>query len=267
MRIPPGIQALYIGPGEVHSRRAWIFVGRKGHVQGLLVERSDRGRENLWLRFFDRDLHGTEMTDFMVEFTRYVSSGENHRKIWSHHSILYAWSANDPRTRFTWTRHPASPRDTAAEGQWTFDPTNRIYGKVMNEICPDLSARLVWQHAASDETCGDCIEALLGVWMHCAAPGWAPYHDERRPTANCVVLNRAARCWEQMSYRAYRIFRMLDWYRCTHVVRQGAGLRIYSNRERAIMQEAINWAGPYYTPIGPPHQHNVPQPTRLLPQP
>jgi hypothetical protein len=184
--------------------------------------------ENLFLWFFGRDLHGTEMTDFMVVFARHVSSGENHRQIWSHHGMLYAWAANDPRTRFTWTRHPASPRDTAAGGQWTFDPTNRIYGKVTNEICPDLSARLGWQHAASDETCGDCIEALLGVWLHCAAPGWAPYHDEWRPTAHCVVLNRAARCWEQMSYRAYRIFRVLDWYRRTHVMRQGAGLRVYS---------------------------------------
>jgi hypothetical protein len=141
--------------------------------------------ENLWLWHFDKDLHGTENADFMVEFTRYVSSGENRRKAWSHHGMLHAWSLADPRSRLTWTRHPASPRDIAAGGQWTFDPTNRIYGKVMSELCPDLSARLGWQYAASDETCGDCIEALLGVWMHCP---WEPYHDERRPTANCILV-------------------------------------------------------------------------------
>jgi hypothetical protein len=220
--------------------------------------------ENLWLWYFDEDLRGTEMTDFVVEFARCVSSGENHRKAWGHRGVLHAWLPNDPRSRLTWTRRPALPRDIAAGGQWTFDPTNRIYGEVMSEICPDLSARLGWQCGASEETCGDCIEALLGVWVHCP---WEPYHDDWRPTAHCIVLNRAAMCWEIMSYRAYRIFRVLDWHRGAYVLRQGAGLRVRSNREQDVMRQAINWAGQYYTPITPHHQCNIPQPTRLLPQP
>jgi hypothetical protein len=135
----------------------------------------------------------------------------------------------------------------------------------MNDLCPDLSARHGWQFAGSDETCGGCIEALLGVWLHCAVPGWAPYTDDWRPTAECIVLERAAEYWEQMSHRTYRIFHVLDWYRSAHVMRQGAGVRVYNDREETILQEAIRWAGPYYTT--PPHHRNVLQPTRLLPQP
>jgi hypothetical protein len=128
----------------------------------------------------------------------------------------------------------------------------------------DLSARLGWQFAASDETCGDCIEALLGVWMHCA-DAWAPCSDDRRPKAECVTLDQAARCWGNMSYRAYHMFRVLDWCRITRVLGQGAGLRVFIDHEEAIMRDAIRWAGSYYATS--PRDHNVPQPTRLLSQP
>jgi hypothetical protein len=77
---------------------------------------------NLFLWFYDEDLHGAELSHFIVEFARYVNSGDNRRKAWSHHGMLVAWSSNDPRARLTRTRHPASPRATAAGGRWTFDP-------------------------------------------------------------------------------------------------------------------------------------------------
>jgi hypothetical protein len=144
----------------------------------------------------------------------------------------------------------------------------------MNTICPDLSARLGWQFPASDKTCGDCIEALIGVWFHCE-DGWAPYTDDWRPTAICVTLDRAAMCWENMSYRAYRIFRVLDWYRITRVLGQSAGLRAFSNTEEMIIQDAIHCAGSYYRTTSQwqhavttsPRDRNVPQPTRLMSQP
>ena len=144
----------------------------------------------------------------------------------------------------------------------------------MNTICPDLSTRLGWQFPASDETCGDCIEALIGVWLHCK-DGWAPYSDDWRPAAKCVTPNRAAMCWGNMSYRAYRIFRVLDRCRITRVLGQSAGLRVFSDIEEMIIQGAIHWAGSCYrtaaqwhhTIATSPRDHNVPQPARLLSQP
>jgi hypothetical protein len=144
----------------------------------------------------------------------------------------------------------------------------------MNTICPDLNIRLGWHFPASDETCGDCIEALIGVWLHCK-DGWAPCSDDWRPTAKCVTLNRAAMCWENMSYHAYRIFRVLDWCRITRVLGQSTGLRVFSDTEDMIIQDAIRWAGSYYRTASQwhhatatsPRDHNVPQPTRLLSQP
>jgi hypothetical protein len=85
---------------------------------------------NLHLWILDKDTYGTDLTDFMVEFSRYVSSGDDHWKAWGHFGMLRAWLSSDPRGRFAWARHPASPRDTIAGGQWTFGPTNRVYGGV-----------------------------------------------------------------------------------------------------------------------------------------
>jgi hypothetical protein len=79
---------------------------------------------NLHFWILDKDTHRTDMVDFMVEFARYVSSGDNHRKLWSHWGVLWSRLSSDPREKFQWTRRPASQADTIAGGQWTFDPTN-----------------------------------------------------------------------------------------------------------------------------------------------
>jgi hypothetical protein len=133
--------------------------------------------DNLAFWRLDIDTHRSDMVNFMVEFAQYVSSGDNRRKLWSHWGVIWSRSSNDPREKFGWTWCPASPADIKAGGQWAFDPTNRVYGRVMNTICPDLNIRLGWQFPASDETCGDCIEALIGVWLHCK-DGWAPYSND-----------------------------------------------------------------------------------------
>jgi hypothetical protein len=90
----------------------------------------------------DIDTHRSDMVNFMVEFARYVSSGDNRRKLWSHWGVTWSRSCDDARQRFGWTRYPASLADIKAEDQWAFDPTNRFYGRVMNTICPDLNIRL-----------------------------------------------------------------------------------------------------------------------------
>jgi hypothetical protein len=212
------------------------------------------------------------MVNFMVEFARYVSSGDDRRKLWSHWGVIWSRSSNAPRGKFGWTRCPASPADIKAGGQWAFDPTNRVYGRVMNAIWPDLDIRLGWQFPASDETCGDCIEALIGVWLHCK-DGWAPYSDDWRPTANCITLDRAAKYWENMSYIARRIFRVLDWNRITRTLGQNTGLRSFDDTGEMIIQKAIQWAGSCYRTTSqlhhamttPPHDNNVPQMTQLQP--
>jgi hypothetical protein len=200
----------------------------------------------MWFWHLDKGELGHGKSEFMVDFIRFVG---NHRNAWSHHGMLHAWSISDPRGRLTWTRHPPSPKDLLAGGQWTFDPTNRVYSRVMSELCPGLSEQLGWQFAAFDETCGDCIEALLGVWAHCP---WEPYHDEWRPTEDCVSLRRAAGYFERMSSWAYRIFRILDWFRGTFAQVQRSGARFYSDAETDIIHQAINWAGRYYIPPPPP---------------
>jgi hypothetical protein len=172
-------------------------------VQNVLDERTNRKRLvdlDDYLAFWrlDIDTHRSDVVEFMIEFARYVSSGDNRRKLRSHWGAIWSRSFNDPRERFGWTRCPASLADVKAGGQWAFDPTNRVCGRVMDAICPDIHAHLGWQHAASDATCGDCVEALIGVWLHCK-DGWAPYSDGWRPTASCVTLDRAAKYWGNMS--------------------------------------------------------------------
>jgi hypothetical protein len=142
----------------------------------------------------------------------------------------------------------------------------------MNAICPDLNIRLGWQFPASDETCGDCVEALIGVWLHCK-DGWAPYSDDWRPTANCITLDRAAKYRGNMSYIARCIFRVLDWNRITRTLGQNTGLRSFDDAEEMIIQEAIQWAGSYYRTTSQlrhamttPPRDNVPQMTQLQPQ-
>jgi hypothetical protein len=143
----------------------------------------------------------------------------------------------------------------------------------VNAICPDIHAHLGWQHTASDATCGDCIEALIGVWLHCK-DGWAPYSDDWRPTANCITLDRAAKYWGNMSYIAHRIFRVLDWNRVTRTMGQNAALRSYDETEDMIIQEAIQWAGSYYRTTSQLHNplttttqnDNVRRMTQLQPQ-
>jgi hypothetical protein len=82
-------------------------------------------------------------------------------------------------------------------------------------------------------------------------------------------------CRGNMSYIAHRIFRVLEWYRITRVPGQSTGLRSFDDAEEMIVQDAIRWAGSYYRTASqgrhaittPPRDHNVPRPTRILPQP
>jgi hypothetical protein len=166
-------------------------------------------------------------------------------KLWSHRGAIWSRQSKDPRERFGWTRRPSSPTDVIAGGQWAFDPTNRVCGRVVNAIRPNAHTHLGWPNAASDSTCGDFIEALIGVWLRCK-DGWAPYHDEWKPASSCVTLNRAARYWESMTYNACRIFRVLDWYRITRVMTTTTGLRPSDDNEEMIIQDAIRWAGSCY---------------------
>jgi hypothetical protein len=189
-------------------------------------------QDELWWWQFDKEELGRGMSEFLVEFVRYVGAD---RKAWSHHGMLPSLLPSDPRGR------------ADAGGRWTFDPTNRVYGRVVLELCPQLATQLGWQYEPADETCGDCIEALLGVWAHCP---WGPYTEDWRPAGVNVQLRSAARYFELMSYRTYRIFRILDWYRDTF------GARQHSAAETAICARAISFAGPYNAP---------PRPTTSLP--
>jgi hypothetical protein len=114
----------------------------------------------------------------------------------------------------------------------------------MNAICPNPRARLGWTNDVSDSTCGDFIDALIGIWLH-YKDSWAPYHDEWEPTSSCVTLDRAARCWARMTYNAHRIFRVICWYRITRVVTTTTGLRSFDDNEEMIIQDAFRWAGTY----------------------
>jgi hypothetical protein len=213
----------------------------RGPTESDLVDLED------FLTFWrlDVDINGSEMIKFVIEFVQYVRSGDNHLKLWGHWGALRSWGTNDPRERFGWTRHPASPADVAAGGQWAFDPTNRVCGRTMNAICPNLRARLGWTNVVSDSTCGDLIEAFIGVWLHCK-DGWAPYHDEWKPTSSCFALDCAARYWERMTYNARCIFRVLDCYRITRVETTTTGLRTVDYIDEVTITDAIHWAGTHY---------------------
>jgi hypothetical protein len=156
---------------------------------------------------------------------------------------LRSWKTNGPRQWLRWTRHPAY--DIAAGGQWTFDPSNRVYARTLTAICPDLRDRLEWSNDISDNTCGDFIKALLGVWLQCK-DGWAPSHDEWEPTRSSVDLSCAAKYWERVTYCARCIFRVRDWYHSTRVQASTTGLRTLSCWEEATITSAIHWAGTYY---------------------
>jgi hypothetical protein len=210
----------------------------RGPTESDLIDLED------YLTFWRLDVR-SDVIKFMIEFVQYVRSGDNHLKLRSHWGALRSWKTNDPRERFGWTRHPASPADVAAGGQWASDPTNRVYGRTVNAICPNLRARLGWSNDVSDSTCGGFIEALIGVWLHCK-DGWAPYHDEWKPTSSCVTLDCAARYWERMTYNARRIFHVLDWYGITRVETTTTGLRTFDENEVMTMTDAIHWAGTCY---------------------
>jgi hypothetical protein len=242
----------------------------KGPTESDLVDLED------YLTFWrlDVDADRSEMIKFMIEFVQCVRSGENRFKLWSHWGALRCWRTNDPTERFGRTRHPASPADIAAGGQWAFDPTNRVNGRTMNAICPNLRARLGWTNDVSDSTCGDFIEALIGEWLHCK-DGWAPYHDEWEPTSSCVTLDCAARYWERMTYNEHRIFHVLDWYRITRVQTSTTGLRTLDYIEEVTITHAIRWAGTYYKmtlwqahdpPTTPTSYNNIRQLTQLQTQ-
>jgi hypothetical protein len=170
---------------SICARRGASFGGRD--MCRSCWERGPCGRdideleEDVWLLHFDKEELGHGKSEFVVEFIRFVA---HHRKAWSHHGMLPSWSLSGPRGRLAWTRHPPSPSELLVCDQWTFGPTDRVYNRVMSELCPQLSTQLGWQFAASDETCGYCIEALLGVWAHCRS---VPYRDEWRPTEECFA--------------------------------------------------------------------------------
>jgi hypothetical protein len=70
-------------------------------------------QDELWWWQFDKEELGRGMSEFLVEFVRYVGAD---RKAWSHHGMLPSLLPSDPRGR------------ADAGGRWTFDPTNRVYG-------------------------------------------------------------------------------------------------------------------------------------------
>jgi hypothetical protein len=184
----------------------------------------DELRNALMSLQFDKEDLGRNTSDFLVGFIRSVGV---ERKAWSHQGMLPSLLPSDPRNRID------------AEGHWTFDPTNRVYGRVVRELRPLLATQLGWQYESTDETCGDCVEALLGVRANCP---WGEFTQDWRPAGVNVRLRAAARCFRLMSYRTYRILRILDWFQETF------GDRQFSADELAIFDQAIQFAGPYNNP-------------------
>jgi hypothetical protein len=172
---------------------------------------------------FDKEDLGRSMSDFLMGFIRSVGID---REAWSHHGMLPSLLPSDPRDR------------TDAGGRWTFDPTNRVYRRVVRELCPLLATQLGWQCEPTDETCGDCIEALLGMRANCP---WGERTQDWRPAGVNIRLRTAARYSRLMSYRTYSIFRILGWFEETF------GDHQFSDDEIAIFDRAIQFAGPHNT--------------------
>jgi hypothetical protein len=151
-----------------------------------------KARLALWN--YDMVDFGEGMSMFLVEFVR--SLGNNQKK-WSYRGMLPSLTHSDPRD---WLD---------IKSDWMFDPTNRVYARVVRELCPQLATELSWQYEPTDETCGDCVEALLGVAMYCPeSPDW-------RPVGVDIRLRTAARCFRLMSYTGYRVCRILTCYQQT----------------------------------------------------
>ena len=85
---------------------------------------------------------------FMVNFLRRMDA--HTRKDWSYKGLLPVRVATDYITG-------------QARGKDSFDPRNVSYAIVIRREVPSLPEEMSWTGGASEELCGDCIEALMAA--------------------------------------------------------------------------------------------------------
>ena len=84
----------------------------------------------------------------MVEFLRRMDART--RKDWSYKGVLPI-------------RVPTYYITKAPGGRDAFDPTHEPYAIVIRREVPNLAEEMSWTGGASEELCGDCIEALMAA--------------------------------------------------------------------------------------------------------
>ena len=168
--------------GRNECRLCWSNGPRDADFQ----EVRDRARElhelshqNLTLKF----------QDFMVAFLQSMPSVT--RKHWSHLGVLPVRCPTDFRTK-RWRN--------------TFDPGNWIYFIVIIAEVPHIQRLMGWTNRPSLKLCGDCIESMLAVDD---ATGNGSH------TFAGISLHDGANFFREMSYKTWRVLRVINWHNLT----------------------------------------------------
>ena len=91
------------------------------------------------------------------------------------------------------------------------DPRNVSYAIVIRREVPSLSALMSWTGAASEELCGDCIEALMAVAQaepHQRGPKFEGLADEE-------AWQGANSFFTDYAYAVWRVWRVKAWHEDT----------------------------------------------------
>ena len=132
----------------------------------------------------------------MVNFLRRMDART--RKDWSYKGLLPVRVATDYITR-----HP--------RGRLAFDPRNVCYAIVIRREVPSLPEEMSWTGGASEELCGDCIEALM------AAAQVKPHEKgpELKGLADEEAWQGANSFFTEYSYAVWRMHRVQTWHEDT----------------------------------------------------
>ena len=152
------------------------------------------------------DEEGRAQTEFLMEFRSRQWEFSQHKSL-SHHSALPA-----VLNLSTTGRNPYCPRHwDDPDGQYYFDPGNRVYARAMQRACPDFLMRT---GMSDQEKIGDCIKAVLGLdWTlrrslrvkEERARSLAALHEPWPESG--ISVYEAARFWRAFSFQTW----FIDW--------------------------------------------------------
>ena len=88
----------------------------------------------------------------------------------------------------------------------TFDPSNWVYKHVLLAEVPDIQRKMGWSNRPSERLCGDCIECMLAI-------------DEAAGSDSLtfagISFRDGANFFREMSYKMWRVWRVIDWHNNT----------------------------------------------------